>query len=696
MVAALVTVGTVIYQRVAARSRAVSVHVLSSRPDAVTGGDARVRVTVPRGASPDRLTVRLNGQDVTDAFTGRGDGVEGVVHGLAAGPNTLQASVPGAGATAVTLSNHPSTGPLLAGPQEKPFVCQTEEFTLVTGQTLGEPLDENCSIAPRVDYVYRSTTKGAFVGLSEEARRQPDQRPEDLDTVRMPDGSDAPYIVRVETRTIDRGIAQVAMLDDPADPGRDLWNHKLVYTFGGGCDKGWYVQGTATGGVMSPRLLSQGYAVASNSLNVFGHNCNDLLAAEAFAMTREQFIEDHGLPTYTMGVGCSGGSYQAHQIADNYPGLLNGILVGCSFADVGFDTGQKLFDARLLSSYYRHFPGRLTAEQQRAISGFGSLAAVAAMSNAAGRLKPDGAFDPAVPVGDRYNATSNPRGARSTIWDHTINVYGAYARTGFARRPMDNVGVQYGLKAFEDGLITADQFVDLNQKIGGLDLDLRGTSTRTAGDRKAVAAAYATGRVLNGGGGLSSIPIIDFRSYTEGPTSTDLHMRYHTFVTEARLVVANGDADNRVLLTVDGKQGFDLERGQLATAFDALDRWILEVQRTGRSGHRTVVQSKPADLVDACWSPSGEKIVEKQTYDAPGRCNELYPSFSAPRLVAGEPLASNVLVCTLKAIDPASYPRPLTSVQLDRMRSVFPDGVCDWDQPGQGQQRPSRPWIFVR
>ena len=38
------------------------------------------------------------------------------------------------------------------------------------------------------------------------------------------------------------------------------------------------------------------------------------------------------------------------------------------------------------------------------------------------------------------------------------------ATDGFANRPYDNVGVQYGLRALQSGTITAEQFVDLNEK----------------------------------------------------------------------------------------------------------------------------------------------------------------------------------------------------------------------------------------
>jgi hypothetical protein len=52
-------------------------------------------------------------------------------------------------------------------------------------------------------------------------------------------------------------------------------------------------------------------------------------------------------------------------------------------------------------------------------------------------------------------------------------------KTGFARRPLDNVGIQYGLGALNAGVITKDQFLDLNAKIGGYDNDGEIAAART-------------------------------------------------------------------------------------------------------------------------------------------------------------------------------------------------------------------------
>ena len=48
----------------------------------------------------------------------------------------------------------------------------------------------------------------------------------------------------------------------------------------------------------------------------------------------------------------------------------------------------------------------------------------------------------------------NPTGARCDVYDHAVNVWGKDPKTGFARRPLDNVGIQYGLGALNSGVIT--------------------------------------------------------------------------------------------------------------------------------------------------------------------------------------------------------------------------------------------------
>jgi hypothetical protein len=55
----------------------------------------------------------------------------------------------------------------------------------------------------------------------------------------------------------------------------------------------------------------------------------------------------------------------------------------------------------------------------------------------------------------------------------------------------------------------------------------------------------------------------------------------------------------------------------------------------------------------------------------------------------------NILKCHLKPLSSADYsPLVLSSAQLKTLHKVFPDGVCDWDRPGVGQQPAISPLDF--
>lgn len=301
-----------------------------------------------------------------------------------------------------------------------------------------------------------------------------------------------------------------------------------------------------------------------------------------------------------------------------------------------------------------------------------------------------------MPRSVRYDPQSNADGARATVWDHTRNAYGVDPETGFARRPLDNVGVQYGLQALQDKVISVDQFLDLNNRIGGLDIDANVVPQRMSADPSARRAAYETGRILDGGGGLGDIPIIDYRAYTDDLPSGDIHQRYHSFSTRERLIEANGDAGNQVMLQESNRYGlFSTQSPVLREAMLAMDRWILAVQavETDSDTHRVVVDAKPGNLVEACYTAEGEKVVEEQVYQGDTRCNQLYPSFASPRIVAGGPLASDVVTCQLREPARSDYPE-MTGDQWDFVQDVFGSGVCDYTQPGVGETGVAGTWAF--
>src|SRR5258705_1259197 len=264
----------------------LQLRVLSSRPDMVTGGDALVRVDLPAGATVAEVKLTVKGVDATKQLKADASGrsLMGLVTGLNNGSNPLAATAAKKGSAKLTVVNHPITGPIFSGPQEQPFVCMTNQFKLQGGGTLGPPLDANCSVATRLDYVYRGTDNKLH------PLTDPKNVPADVEMIERPGtripepGSRIPFVIRIETGTINRGIYQIAVVDGG-------WNGRLIYTFGGGCEPGWYQQGDSTGGIDDPIQLSLGYAVASNSLNVQGNNCGDVSTAETLAMTKEHFIE---------------------------------------------------------------------------------------------------------------------------------------------------------------------------------------------------------------------------------------------------------------------------------------------------------------------------------------------------------------------------------------------------------------------
>jgi Tannase-like family of unknown function (DUF6351) len=629
----------------------LQVRVLSSRPDMVTGGDALVRVELPTGVSPSDVKLAVNGTDATSGLKADASGrsLTGLITGLAPGSNTLTASAAKRSAAKLTVVNRPITGPLFSGPQEQPFVCMTDKFKLQGGGTLGPPLDANCSVATRIDSV----------------------------EIAHPE-TKAPMRVRIETGTINRGIYQIATVEG-------AWNGRLIYTFGGGCEPGWYQQGNDTGGVTDPVMLSRGYAIASNSLNVQGNNCGDVSTAETMAMTKEHFIEAYGVPAFTIGWGSSGGSTQQHNIAENYPGLLDGLMTGRSFVDGTFASSTSSGEGRLFERYFDTLAaGQYSDEQVMAITGFPVPATIHNLSRVrAPRFSATEACPDELAKELRYNAATNPKGARCDLWDHSVNVYGRDAKTGFARRPLDNVGIQYGLGALNAGKITVAQFLDINERLGGFDIDGNMVAERMVADPAAMRAAYRTGRLNQAQGGLGELPIIDYRTYYDDLPGGDVHMRFQTFTTDARLMKARGTTDNRVMLTSP----------QLREALSQIDQWLSALSKDTSSDPAIVKirRAKPSGLVDACWTKDGQKIVEKQQYLA-GRCNELYPSHSFPRAVAGAPITNDIIKCQLKPITASDYKLAMSSEDMARLKKIFPSGVCDWSKPGVEQQSLAGTW----
>ena len=205
-------------------------------------------------------------------------------------------------------------------------------------------------------------------------------------------------------------------------------------------------------------------------------------------MTKEHFVEVHGEPIYTVGVGGSGGGIQQYVYGQNHPDLLDGGVPQYSYPDMVTQT-IHVGDCELLEHYFdktdsdnptvarRRGAGEGRGPQRRATSPQREqrrgrpvephLRLALPVDRGHAAVDPGGRADPGLTEcrSAWYGLTPlvlNPtftdvddldklaEGAEGVEWTHAgdaVNVYGTDPQTGFARNPWDNVGVQYGLDA---------------------------------------------------------------------------------------------------------------------------------------------------------------------------------------------------------------------------------------------------------
>lgn len=412
-----------------------------------------------------------------------------------------------------------------------------------------------------------------------------------------------------------------------------------------------------------------------------------MLAGETAMMGKEHFIEEFGVPFYTWSTGRSGGAYTSLQIADAFPGLFDGVSIGLTFPDA-LAIAMSGLDGHLLMHYFTVTnPDGLTDTQKVAISGYEGMQAFMDAANQSQRTDPvpdredvkgyqSARWNAVVPEDLRYDPVKNPKGARPTVFDVARNIYGVDASTGKALRPFDNVGVQYGLNAVNAGAITVAQFLDLNEKIGGVDDDGNYIADRTSGNLAAIKRTYQSGLMLSGSGGLRSIPIFDNATTRE---SGGYHYGWFHFAVRDRLREANGDSKNFVMwrslpTPTAGQEMFD----QWMTAYKSDNS--TDPQRV------KVLRDRPSSAVEGC--ADGEKFIAEDlvfTSKPVSDCSRLFPVYSSPRVEAGGPLAANVLKCQLKPVNASDYKVPFTAEEISRLKSIFPGGVCDFSKPGVNQ-----------
>jgi len=675
----------------------LKVEVLSSRPDMVTGGDALVRVS---GAT-DKPAVTVGGADVSGAFKSDGKGgFIGLVTGLKDGDNALAVKAGGKDA-ALTLKNAGINAALFAGPQQQPFVCETEGFKL------GPAKDASCTVDTQISYTYQ-TKDNKWVNFDPKGAR-----PTDIADVGI-GANRVPVIVRIEKGVINRSGYTITMLHDPAADGslptpdkptaNKGWNGKLIYAYGGGVQAAFHMgvgsgmNATFTGSsIMNDNLVKMGYALASGTLNRFGGNNNDVTSAETTAKIKEHFIEEFGPPTFTIGYGASGGSMQQNLIGNKYPGLLDATIPERLYADT-MTFLQPLYDCELLSNYFGKSDRVWTDAARTAVSGFNTFNYCVSNGTRYPNARPDNC-DASVKdaIANEPAVKANP--PRCTYQDNLANVFGKDPKTGFARNPFDNVGVQYGLQAFNNGVISFDDFVDMNSKIGGHDVNGKIVNTRQVGDATALKLAYETGLVNQGAAGLNEIPILDIRTWFDVTIATnpafanvDVHNAVHSKILRERLVRSNGNADNMV--TVTTMEGKDKGEGSVIQIVEMkylayLDSWVTAIQADKRDIPKAqkVRLNRPAEMTNSCYTNEWTKITDMN------QCNQIFPYAAHPRIAAGGPGTDDVFKCQLKPVNAKDYKAKLTDTQLATLKKVFDGGVCDYSKAAVGQVPMVGKWL---
>jgi hypothetical protein len=458
-------------------------------------------------------------------------------------------------------------------------------------------------------------------------------------------------------------------------------------------------------------------------------NANRVYNAEVVMMMKEHITETYGEIRYTMGNGCSGGSIQQLTAAAIFPGLLDGVQPTCTYPD-SETTGMEVTDCALLVNFFNsaafaNLNAGLTQAQinakKTAIAGHLDQSACWGWNNTFGSNGKPGNFVPNLVINgitgamallgaprnncqllanQVYDPITNLTGTRCGPADNAISIFGpAAGTTNRGRSTGDNTGIEYGLKALVSGAISAEEFVALNERIGGFTADVALSPDRTVADPDALTIAYTTGIVS--AGQLAKTPIIDIRGFDE--VTPDLgagrvglfgiHQIWRSFALRARLDRANGNHGNHVLwrfpTNLLAPAGFTLQ------SFLTMDEWLANIEKDTSSASRAqkVLNAKPADAFDFCVLSTDPNLTD------PTRANKVTDfsvcdtdarlvSHASPRQVAGGPVAENILKCQLKPLDfsdPAFGGATFTADQQARLRSVFASGVCDWSRPGVKQ-----------
>jgi hypothetical protein len=549
-----------------------------------------------------------------------------------------------------------------------------------------------------------------------------------------------PYIVQVERGTINRGIYDIAVLIDPtqgwtANAPQAQWTGKVVYSFGASTGQP-RLQYRTEQNWADDNALSRGFMVVDNSLTDSLYNSSRVLTAETTMMMKEYVTDYYGEIKYTMSNGCSGGSIGQNTVSSIYPGLLDGIQVQCDYSD-SITTGIEVADCVQLVTFYAGTAwqtlmateGMTQAQidaKKTAINGHIDQTSCHSWYNDFGFNNKPGNYSQGfvinssgtiitapptnnckLPASQVYDPVTNPTGTRCGDPDLAVGVWGTTAgiAPGSTRalQTNDNVGVQYGLNALLAGAINQEEFVTLNEGVGGSDADSNLTAARSVADAAALPIAYRGG-IVSSGVQLAKVPIIDLRGFDESTLSggaVGIHYIWRSFAERDRLDQEGGSHANQVM--------WRFSTGLVAPAFLGtqsfltMDTWLSSLVATtpktfvnAEHTQAQVVAAKPATAFDFCYLTIDTTFQTPVTDQAICDADAKLVPHKSPHQVAGGARAENILKCQLKPLSFSDYSGIVfTAGQQGRLQAVFPTGVCDWTLPGVGQQPPVSPQTYA-
>jgi hypothetical protein len=570
----------------------------------------------------------------------------------------------------------------------------------------------------------------------------PARPPTDAVTATTDAGVTVPFVVRLERGTMNRGIYDIAVLFDPAKKEwsavapQKAWNEKVYYSFGVSTGQPRRQARSTINWTGLEEQLRRGYLVVQNSMTDSSRNSNRVMMSETVMMMKEHIIDTYGRVKYTLGTGCSGGSINSNMNASIAPGLLDGVITTCTYPD-SETTSMEVGDCTLLVEAYQKLratplwaglPQSVVDAKKAAINGhpdpsgchawfnaFGSNGKAGVyvqrvVANAAGLVIPLGAptnncelpnsavYDPARPL----ETAGLPR---CNAWSWAESIWGKAPGGVAANDTRDNEGVQYGLKALLSGAITPEEFVAVNEAVGGSDRDSTPRAARSVADGVALQTAYRAGIVASGRQ-LAKTPIIDMRGWDDsninvppgqvaGVNPIPIHHQWYSFAVRERIAREAGDAGNQALWRF-ASTGLTPPGTMFLDGLDAMDQWLttLVADRRGKPIEGKVRDARPANTRDFCLIPGDAtqtKVFDFAVCDA----DPFLRPAASPRQVAGGPRAEDVLKCRLKPLDRGDYGGiAFTDGQWTRLQDVFSTGVCDWSKRGIGQQFAESPLTF--